>query len=184
MQQLFRNVHAIGKKGRPFTDFAWMCEVKATVQGAPHEGFDANQSRWNPNINAVLRAKAKGFLNIGKDGGVLRFCCLLHDTIYQLSNLSKSLQRSVSTLAEAQSCLSSTQAVIEKYKSSETLSDSSQVRPSLTISGETLSDSSQVRPSLTISGETLSDSSQVRPSLTISDQILMAPLKKKSSEDM
>ncbi|XP_046905684.1 zinc finger protein 862-like isoform X2 [Hypomesus transpacificus] len=69
------------------------------------------------NINAVLRAKAKGFLKIGKDGGVLRFCCLLHDTIYQLSSLSKSLQRSVSTLAEAQSCLSSTQAVIEKYKS-------------------------------------------------------------------
>ncbi|KAL7386854.1 hypothetical protein ABVT39_014860 [Epinephelus coioides] len=68
------------------------------------------------NINAVLRAKAKGFLNIAKDGGVLRFCCLLHDTIYQLSNLSKSLQRSVSVLAEAQSCLSSTQAVIEKYK--------------------------------------------------------------------
>ncbi|XP_073719911.1 zinc finger protein 862 isoform X2 [Misgurnus anguillicaudatus] len=54
---------------------------------------------------------------MGKDGGVLRFCCLLHGTIYQLSNLSKSLQRSVSTLAEAQSCLSSTQAVIEKYKS-------------------------------------------------------------------
>ncbi|XP_034725476.1 zinc finger protein 862-like [Etheostoma cragini] len=69
------------------------------------------------NVNAVLRAKTKGFLNIGKDGGVLRFCCLLHDTIYQLSNLSKSLQRSVSTVAEAQSCLSSTQAVIEKYKS-------------------------------------------------------------------
>ena len=64
------------------------------------------------NIDAVLRTKAKGFPNIGKDGGVL-----LHDTIYQLSNLSKSLQRSVSTLAEAQSCLSSTQAVIEKYKS-------------------------------------------------------------------
>lgn len=26
MQLLFRNAHAIGKKGRPFTDFAWMCE--------------------------------------------------------------------------------------------------------------------------------------------------------------
>ncbi|XP_049889995.1 uncharacterized protein LOC126383508 isoform X2 [Epinephelus moara] len=32
-------------------------------------------------------------MNIAKDGGALRFCCLLHDTIYQLSNLSKSLQR-------------------------------------------------------------------------------------------
>ncbi|CAL8306877.1 unnamed protein product [Merluccius merluccius] len=89
MQLLFRNAHAIGKKGRPFTG----CSQEAT------------------NINAVLRAKAKGFLNIAKDGGVLRFCCLLHDTIYQLSNLSKSLQRSVSNLAEAQRCLSS------KYKS-------------------------------------------------------------------
>lgn len=57
------------------------------------------------------------FLNIGNDGGVLRYCCLLHDTISQLNNLSKSLQRSVSTLAEAQSCLSATHAVIEKYKS-------------------------------------------------------------------
>ncbi|KAK2894899.1 hypothetical protein Q8A67_012128 [Cirrhinus molitorella] len=75
------------------------------------------QSQDTTNTNAVLRAKAKGFLNIAKDGVVLRFCCFLHDTIYQLSNLSKSLQRSVSTLAEAQSCLSSTQAVIEKYKS-------------------------------------------------------------------
>ncbi|KAK7157275.1 hypothetical protein R3I93_008680 [Phoxinus phoxinus] len=75
------------------------------------------KSQEATNINAVLRAKVKGFLNIGKDGGVLRFWCLLHDTIYQLSNLSKSLQRSVSTLAEAQSCLTSTQAVIEKYKS-------------------------------------------------------------------
>ncbi|XP_032362928.1 uncharacterized protein LOC116674775 [Etheostoma spectabile] len=75
------------------------------------------KSQEATNVNAVLRAKTKGFLNIGKDGGVLRFCCLLHDTIYQLSNLSKSLQRSVSTVAEAQSCLSSTQAVIEKYKS-------------------------------------------------------------------
>uniref|UniRef100_A0A1A8R1W9 Zinc finger protein 862 n=1 Tax=Nothobranchius pienaari TaxID=704102 RepID=A0A1A8R1W9_9TELE len=27
MQLLFRNAHAIAKKGRPFTDFAWMCEV-------------------------------------------------------------------------------------------------------------------------------------------------------------
>ncbi|XP_032362926.1 zinc finger protein 862-like [Etheostoma spectabile] len=27
MQLLFRNAHAIGKKGRPFTDFAWMCDV-------------------------------------------------------------------------------------------------------------------------------------------------------------
>ena len=26
MELLFRNAHAIGKKGRPFTDFAWMCE--------------------------------------------------------------------------------------------------------------------------------------------------------------
>uniref|UniRef100_A0A1A8KL82 Si:dkeyp-19e1.4 n=1 Tax=Nothobranchius kuhntae TaxID=321403 RepID=A0A1A8KL82_NOTKU len=75
------------------------------------------KSQNTTNTNAVLRAKAKGFLNIAKDGGVLRFCCLLHDTIYQLSSLSKSLQRSVSTLAEAQSCLSSTQAAIQKYKS-------------------------------------------------------------------
>ncbi|TDH07307.1 hypothetical protein EPR50_G00104580 [Perca flavescens] len=75
------------------------------------------KSQEATNINFVLRAKAKGLLKIGKDGGVLRFCCLLHDTIFQLSNLSKSLQRSVSTLAEAQSCLSSTQAVIEMYKS-------------------------------------------------------------------
>ncbi|XP_036965917.1 glycine receptor subunit alpha-3 isoform X4 [Acanthopagrus latus] len=73
------------------------------------------KSQEATNINAVLRAKAKGFLNIAKDGGVLRFCCLLHDAIYQLSNLSKSLHRS--TLAEAQRCPSSTQAVIEKYKS-------------------------------------------------------------------
>ena len=26
MHLLFRNAHAIGKKGRPFTDFVWMCE--------------------------------------------------------------------------------------------------------------------------------------------------------------
>ena len=26
MELLFRNAHAIRKKGRPFTDFAWMCE--------------------------------------------------------------------------------------------------------------------------------------------------------------
>ena len=26
MGMLFRNVHAIGKKGRPFTDYVWMCE--------------------------------------------------------------------------------------------------------------------------------------------------------------
>ncbi|CAK6975890.1 zinc finger protein 862-like [Scomber scombrus] len=65
----------------------------------------------------VQRAKAKGFLNIAKDGGVLRFCCLLHDIIFQSGNLSKSLQKSTVTLAEAHSCLSSTQAVIEKYKS-------------------------------------------------------------------
>ncbi|CAL9685344.1 unnamed protein product [Knipowitschia caucasica] len=75
------------------------------------------KSQDTTHTNAVLRAKFKGFLNIAKNGVVLRFCCLLHDTIYQLKNLSKSLQRSVSTLAEAQRCLSSTQAVIEKYKS-------------------------------------------------------------------
>ncbi|KAK2894897.1 hypothetical protein Q8A67_012126 [Cirrhinus molitorella] len=83
----------------------------------PQPLCDSKPSQDTTNTNAVLRAKAKGFLNIAKDGVVLRFCCFLHDTIYQLSNLSKSLQRSVSTLAEAQSCLSSTQAVIEKYKS-------------------------------------------------------------------
>ena len=61
--------------------------------------------------------RPRAFFNIAKDGGVLRFCCLLHDIIFQLSNLSKSLQKSAVTLAEAHSCLSSTQAVIEKYKS-------------------------------------------------------------------
>ncbi|KAA8595937.1 hypothetical protein FQN60_011228, partial [Etheostoma spectabile] len=50
------------------------------------------KSQEATNISAVLRAKIKGFLNKGKDGGVLRFCCLLHDTIYKLSNLSRSLQ--------------------------------------------------------------------------------------------
>ena len=27
MQKLFRTAHAIAKKGRPFTDFVWMCEL-------------------------------------------------------------------------------------------------------------------------------------------------------------
>ncbi|KAK0140097.1 Zinc finger protein 862 [Merluccius polli] len=70
------------------------------------------KSQEATNINAVLRAKAKGFLNIAKDGFAV------FSMTPQLSNLSKSLQRSVSTLAEAKRCLSSTQAVIEKYKSS------------------------------------------------------------------
>uniref|UniRef100_A0AAV2J6H8 HAT C-terminal dimerisation domain-containing protein n=2 Tax=Knipowitschia caucasica TaxID=637954 RepID=A0AAV2J6H8_KNICA len=150
MQLLFRNAHAIAKKGRPFTDFAWMCEaslkehfrelhMKALMptriggtRWLPHlfnaldhflRGYAGivhhleEKSQDTTHTNAVLRAKFKGFLNIAKNGVVLRFCCLLHDTIYQLKNLSKSLQRSVSTLAEAQRCLSSTQAVIEKYKS-------------------------------------------------------------------
>ncbi|KAB5574978.1 hypothetical protein PHYPO_G00215330 [Pangasianodon hypophthalmus] len=64
-----------------------------------------------------LKAKAKGFLNIINDGTLVKFSCLLYDILTHLSNLSVTLQKSLVTLAEAQSCLSSTQAVLKKYKS-------------------------------------------------------------------
>ena len=32
------------------------CQPKATLQGAPYEGFDANQSRWNPVATTSLQS--------------------------------------------------------------------------------------------------------------------------------
>ena len=33
MDKLFRTAHAIAKKGRPFTDFVWMCELPGNLWG-------------------------------------------------------------------------------------------------------------------------------------------------------
>ncbi|XP_049904301.1 zinc finger protein 862-like [Epinephelus moara] len=65
---------------------------------------------------SVQQCKAKKFAQIAKDSGILQFCGFLCDLVSHLGSLSQSLQRSNITIAEAHSCLCSTQAVLMKYK--------------------------------------------------------------------
>ncbi|XDV45418.1 hypothetical protein PO909_013522 [Leuciscus waleckii] len=61
------------------------------------------------------KAKARGFLPIMKDGVVIKFSCFLRDLL--LSSLSLTMQRSSVTVAEVHDCLTSTMALMLKYKS-------------------------------------------------------------------
>ncbi|XDV31583.1 hypothetical protein PO909_002570 [Leuciscus waleckii] len=63
------------------------------------------------------KAKARGFLHIMKDGAVIKFSCFLRDLLTQLSSLSLTMQRSSVTVAEVHDCLTSTMALMLKYKS-------------------------------------------------------------------
>lgn len=67
--------------------------------------------------NETQKAKARGFLHIMKDGALIKFSCFLHDLLTQLSSLSLTMQRSSVTVAEVHDSLSSTQAIMLKYKS-------------------------------------------------------------------
>lgn len=62
------------------------------------------------------QAKARGFLHAMKDGAVIKFACFLYDLLSQLSSLSLTMQRSSVTVSEIHDGLSSTRAIILKYK--------------------------------------------------------------------
>ncbi|XP_073667564.1 zinc finger protein 862-like [Paramisgurnus dabryanus] len=74
------------------------------------------QSPDDEGVNAAQQSKARGFYKLMTDGDVLKFSSFLHDTLTHLSNLSLKLQQSCLTVADVHSCLTSTQAVILKYK--------------------------------------------------------------------
>ncbi|MEQ2186751.1 hypothetical protein GOODEAATRI_031806 [Goodea atripinnis] len=61
--------------------------------------------------------KSKGFLNIIKKWVIVKFSCFLHGLLTQLSSLSLSMQCSSLTVAEVHDSLSSTKALLLKYKS-------------------------------------------------------------------
>ncbi|XP_049892465.1 zinc finger protein 862-like isoform X1 [Epinephelus moara] len=67
-------------------------------------------------VSAVQQCKAKSFSATAKEAVVLRFSGFLHDTLSHLSRVSERLQKSDISIADAHSCLSSTHAVLESYK--------------------------------------------------------------------
>ncbi|XP_059201277.1 zinc finger protein 862-like [Centropristis striata] len=98
--------------------------IKEEFLSAGHETPDAHQSRRyktkspdTERVNASQRNQAQGFCKWATDGATLKFCCFMHDTLTHLGNLSVTLQQSCLTVADVDSCLTSTQAVICKYKS-------------------------------------------------------------------
>ncbi|KAL7385187.1 hypothetical protein ABVT39_017250 [Epinephelus coioides] len=95
MIYMFNTAHAIGKKGRSFTDFEWICES-------------------NPLMPKI--SEARKYYSTAREAVVIHFCGFLNDTLTHLSSLSANLQRSTITTAEAHSYLCSTQAVLKKYK--------------------------------------------------------------------
>lgn len=71
------------------------------------------QSPDDEGVNAAQQSKARGFYKLVTDGDALKFSSFL---LTHLSNLSVKLQQSCLTVADVHSCLTSTQAVILKYK--------------------------------------------------------------------
>ncbi|KAJ8272966.1 hypothetical protein GJAV_G00095620 [Gymnothorax javanicus] len=67
-------------------------------------------------VSAVQQCKAKCFSAAAKEAVVLRFSGFLHDTLRHLSRVSETLQKSDISIADAHSCLSSTHALLESYK--------------------------------------------------------------------
>lgn len=74
-------------------------------------------------VNAVQQCKAKNFSATAKEAVVLWFSGFLHDTLSHLSSVSETLQKSAISIADAHSCLSSTHAVLERYKTRYALSN-------------------------------------------------------------
>ncbi|XP_036001453.1 zinc finger protein 862-like [Fundulus heteroclitus] len=74
------------------------------------------QSPDSQNVRSVQKAKARKYYSVAREAVIVRFCGFLHDTLTHLSSLSTCLQRSAITIAEAHSALTSTQALLEKYK--------------------------------------------------------------------
>ncbi|XP_046900272.1 uncharacterized protein LOC124483769 isoform X2 [Hypomesus transpacificus] len=78
--------------------------------------FEQIQSPDSEGVNPVQESKARNFYQMAKDPGVVMFSCFLHDSLTHLSNLSASMQRPSITVAEVQSSLIATQAVLTKHK--------------------------------------------------------------------